>query len=113
MNNFILGIVAIVHGISNNVNQLVKFQLFWGFALGFFISTLVHAFLITDNPKHLPAMIFYDQSKSFEKISSRSKNGTYEVSFKRFVVTVNKVKFVFALSFALFILIIFLALLKY
>lgn len=113
MDNFVYGIQSIARGLSTTIALLGSYQLFWGFAIGFFVSTLVHIFLITDNPRHIPAMLFYDKGTSFQKIHSMSPEGVYKVSYSQFVKTVDKVKFVFGLAIMLFFVIIIITLFKY
>jgi len=112
MTNFFYGIQANLYSLSITVKNATQYQLLWGFALGFFASTLVHAFLITENPAHLPVMLFNSKSQSFLKINKPNESGSFQVSYQKFSQTVDKVKFVFAVAVVFFLFIIFLALLK-
>lgn len=113
MENFVYGIQSITQGLSTTITIIGSYQLFWGFAVGFFISTLVHMFLITDNPRHVPAMLMYDKGTSFQKVNAMTEEGMYKVSYTQFAKTVDKVKFVFGLALTLFFVIIIISLFKY
>ncbi|HLD21551.1 MAG TPA: hypothetical protein VJB65_01510 [Patescibacteria group bacterium] len=113
MDNFIFGIQGIARGINNAIHMLSQLQFFWGLAIGFFISTLIHGFLMSENPTHLPAMIFQDKGKSFKKIYAQEASGAYRVSYSRFSKTVDTLKLFFGLSFFLCMGIIFVALLRF
>lgn len=113
MDNFILGIQALAYGINLTIGTILQLELFWGFAIGFFVSTLIHAFLISEHPRNIPKLLFYDIGTSFQQLSHRAKNGTYTSSFSHFMHMAETVKLLFALSFLLSMLIIFLALIRF
>ncbi|MFH1537076.1 MAG: hypothetical protein ABID45_03750 [Patescibacteria group bacterium] len=115
MENLIFGIQAISKGMSFTIKSILQYQLFWGFAIGFLVSTLVHGFLISDNYKHIPIILFRNRAHSFQKIHKKQgeKGHAFTASFDTFIKTVNKVRFVFALSFLLFMIIVLLALLRF
>ena len=95
MDNFFLGIQAIFTGLFLVVKQVTYYPVFWGFAMGFFIASVVYGFLITDSPKHVPMMLFSDKSVSFEKIYSRQEGSSYTSSFYDFSKKADQLKKVF------------------
>lgn len=101
MNNFLEGIRAVFGGLMSLLVGVANYPLFWGFALGFFTSTLVHAFLMTDNPRQIPAVLFEDKSTSFEKLYPRKADGTYAKSYADFSQTAKRTKLLFSLAFAI------------
>lgn len=113
MKNFIFGIQAIIHGLGDMLAQVAQYQMFWGFAIGFFVSTVMHGFLITEHPKQIPTMFLLDTSKSFSKLHQQKTDGTYDVSYTQFLVRAQKIKFIFGLAITLFFAIIILAVLTY
>lgn len=113
MNNFVFGVQAIARGMSNAIHYVTQFPLFWGFALGFVTSTLVHGFLISDHPKQLPTLLFHNKMRGFQKLHTQSVNGSYLASYSEFSVMATKVKFVFGLAFTLCAGIILLVLLRF
>ena len=113
MDNFFFGIQAVVTGVIDLVRRITAYQLFWGFSLGFLVSTILHGFLLSDHPKFLPDMLLKDNATSFQKIFSQDSKRTYNQSFQLYVKNVDKVKFVFALSFFLFALLILFVLLTW
>ncbi|MDP3970211.1 MAG: hypothetical protein Q8P90_00765 [bacterium] len=113
MENFILGIQANARELSLMLKYFARFELFWGFAIGFFVSTIAHGFIISDNPKHIPTILFSDNAVSFEKLYKKDKEGSYLSSYSTFVKIVDKVKFIFSLSIFLFVFIVFISLIRY
>jgi len=97
-------------GTINFVRVISSYQLFWGFALGFFISTVFHAFLVADNVKGVPMMVFGDKAVAFEKLYPRDQDAPYPKAFSEFSRNVDKVKFIFTTSalIAVVILLVFL-----
>lgn len=108
MDNFLHWLVAVYGGALMTIKQIVQYQLFWGFASGFFISTIVHGFLMSDNPRHIPSMLFDDKAVSFQKINARGEDQPYKASFFLFSKNVDKIKLTFGLgAFLLVVLLIF------
>lgn len=98
---------AIYSGALLTVRQIAQYQLFWGFASGFFVSTIVHGFLITENPKNIPTMLFKDKAISFQKVNKRAEDQPFKASFFLFSKDVDKVKLTFGLgALILFLLLI-------
>ncbi len=107
MQNLIYGVKAVLgHGFSM-AGQVTQYELFWGFALGFLVSTLVHGFLITD-PKMVSTILLNDRAKSFEKLNARSDGGSYTASYAEFSKKADNVKFLFGLA-ALIVMLLVLA----
>lgn len=87
---------------------MAEYQLFWGFAIGFLVATMVYGFLITDHPSQVPSVLFQDKSKSFEKFYKRQDGGHYIKSFYDFSKKADRVKIAFwSAAIFTFILIIF------
>ena len=112
MENFILGIQSVTTGMGQSIKGVGQYSIFWGFAFGFLVSTLMHGFLMTENPRDVPTMLLRSSANSFEKIHKKGENGSYEMSYNTFVKTANNVKFIFGLSFLLFVLIILVAMFR-
>lgn len=113
MDNFFFGLQAVTSGAIDVVRRVATYKLFWGFSLGFLVSTILHGFLLTDHPMYLPDMILKDHATSFQKIFPPDKQHTYRQSFQLYVKNVDKIKFVFALSGFLFALLILFVLLSW
>lgn len=101
MENFIFGIGAIARSISFGIKAIIQNQLFWGFAIGFLVSTLIHSFLISDKLKNICTSWINKKKKN---------NGTPLVSFKGWI---NKTKFIFTLALFLFMVVVLMALLMF
>lgn len=102
MLNFSLGVDANLYNLSVVLRALIAQPIFWGFLIGFIVSTLVHGFLLSGGPKNVPAILLNNPSASFQKIYPQNADGTYAMSFSRFTYIVTRVKTIFALSFLLF-----------
>ena len=62
------GLEAVLSNSWRSMLQLTQYQLFWGFAIGFLMSTMVHAFLATESPAHTASMVFQKKENSYQKI---------------------------------------------
>ncbi|MFC1598069.1 hypothetical protein ACFL2M_00870 [Patescibacteria group bacterium] len=113
MENYILGIQAIGRGLSALVRGVAQLDLFWGFALGFFVSVLVHGFIVSEKPTELPKILMNRPAKSFQRIYDKDKKGQYMEAYSTYRKTAMRVKFLFGLAAALFFLIVFAALIRY
>lgn len=107
MDNFFYGLQASVSGVVELLRVVAAYQLFWGFAIGFLVSTLLHAFLVSGNVREVPAMVFGDSAKSFEKLYPRDPNQPFHHSFYTYSENVKKIRGMLYFS-ALFLLTVFL-----
>lgn len=112
MDNFLLGIQSVTTGMAQSIRGVGQYSLFWGFAFGFLVSTLMHGFLITENPRNVPTMLLRSSADGFEKLHKKGDSGSYEVSYQTFVKTSNNVKFIFGVSFLIFAAIVLVAMLS-
>jgi hypothetical protein len=108
--NFFLGLQGTSASLIDSVRLVTKYELFWGFMLGFFVSTLMHGFMMTNHPKNVPTMLFHDNATSFQKMYARDDNAPYKQSFTAHAEDVKKLKTMFALAASFAVLIILLAL---
>lgn len=113
MENFLYGIEAIARGTWATIVTLGNYELFWGFALGFLVSTFAHMFVITDKPSHIPLMLFSDKVDGFKKISHKDAKGTYTTSFEHFSRTVDRVQLLVGLGLLMLFVILLVALFNY
>ncbi len=98
MDNFLGGLHAVILGLVDTLSRVTGYPLFWGFTLGFLTSTVVHALLFVDHPKHVPQILFQEPSKSFEQLASRKADGTYTKSYAEFSKGVRRTKLLFLLA---------------
>lgn len=113
MENFIFGLQNIAYNISNTIFAIMRQHLVWGFAIGFGISTMVHLFLMTENPRHIPTILFHKQAKSFSQLAPRDANGSFQISYTQFQAEYNKTKTLFYLTLCAFLGVVIIALLRY
>ncbi len=113
MDNFFFGLQSVSYGTIDMARQITKYQLFWGFTLGFVVSTVVHGFLLTDNPKDVPLMVLRDKATSFQKIHTREEGKPYKQSFHQYSKNVIQLKTMFALGGLFILLVILIATLSF
>ncbi len=106
MENFFLGINAITNDIKVFINDMAHNKSLMGFLVGIFIATFITSFVLTKNPKHVPLILRYSAITSFEKISKRNKNGTYEMAFTKFLKMYTQIRTIFMISIIMFFVMI-------
>ena len=108
MSNFNLGVQAALYTVHDFLTSIAQYPLFWGFAVGFLISTLVHAFLMSDHPSHVPLMLTRAPAKSFAKIynQSNTKRSVYADNYSVFERVAGASRLLFSLSLLMFMMII-------
>ena len=111
MDNFFLGLRAVLLEAKDTLSLVTAYPLFWGFATGFFTSTLVHAFLIVGSPKQMPDMLFMDKASGFEKLYPPRVDGTFGKSYADYSRMADRLKIAFLSAFLLIILVLFVVLL--
>ncbi len=111
MDNFFLGLRAVLLEAKGTLALVTAYPLFWGFAVGFLTSTLVHAFLIVDHPKQVSDALFLDKSSSFSKQFPPRADGTFGKSYADYSRMVDRVKITFLSAFLCVVLVLFIVLL--
>lgn len=114
MDNFFFGFQAVVSESIDLIRRITAYKLFWGFSLGFLVSTILHGFLLTDHPKQLATMLLKDKAVSYQKLHTQDGSQKYKgESFQAYMKRVDKIKLVFLLAVILFVLLILFALLSW
>mgnify|MGYP001588506784 FL=1 len=108
MDNFFFGLQAVMVGTIDLVRRIFAYKVFWGFAFGFFVSTVFHAFLLSDNPRHIATMLLKDHASGFQKLYQPDTKNVYHHSFRDYMKQVDKMKFTFSLSGMFLLLLLFL-----
>lgn len=112
-NNFIFGLKAIALSIKFTILALIHHPMMWGFAIGFGASTLIHAFIISDNPRQIPMILRKPAPDSFKRLAPRLADGTYCIPYTQFQREYNRVRIVFYSTFLTFLGVIAIALVRY
>ena len=81
MQNFLLGMMAVLGGTQETLGRVSDYPMFWGFATGFLTSTIMHAFLIMDSPRHIPTALLEDKARGFEKLYPKKDGGSFTKSY--------------------------------
>lgn len=92
MDNFLLGLRAVLGELKNTVAHLGNYPLLWGFAFGFLTSTIVHAFLMTEHPGQIRTVLFEDKAKGFEKLFPPKEGGSFGKSYTEYSRMVDRTK---------------------
>jgi hypothetical protein len=105
MVNMLFGLRALLGEVYGFFGQLTHYQLFWGFSMGFFVSTLIHGFLFVDHPRQVPSVLFQDPAVSFQALHRPDASG-YQQSYYAFTRVAQKTKMIFAMAGLLFLFIV-------
>ncbi|MEI6510817.1 MAG: hypothetical protein WCO25_02125 [Candidatus Uhrbacteria bacterium] len=92
MQNFFLGMRAVLGASWDTLRRIGDYPLFWGFAVGFLVSTIAHAFLMTDKPRQISTVLFEDKSKAFEKLYPRREDGSFSRSYSDYSKMADRTK---------------------
>lgn len=115
MDNFFFGIVAVMRGGSFVLENILEYQLLWGFGLGFLVAALVHALLYGNSPRNFSDLLFKDKAIAFQKMAKakRKKDGTYVGSYSEFKQTCSSVRVIFVMSVFIFLVIVLISIIKF
>lgn len=113
MDNFLGGFHAVMLGLVDTMAQVADYPLFWGFAVGFLTSTIVHAFLLTDHPRDIPTVLFQEKAKGFEQLYAPEKGSTYTKSYAEYSKTAHRTKLLFLIAASIVLLVVGIVLIKY
>ncbi len=108
MNNLIIGIDSLLVQLSSSLQLAARQPIFWGFFIGFLVASLIHGFIISENPKKIHIILFNTNLKGYKKLRN-SKMPNFNIYQKIAIQT----KFIFSCSIILFLLIIILAITTY
>ncbi len=90
--NFTYGIYAIVLQMKSMLASLIFHEITLGFGFGFLAATGIYVILLAEEPAHIPLILAHKPNVCFEKIASRSENGTYQTSYTEFQKMYDKIK---------------------
>jgi len=99
MTNFFYGIIALTKDMRLFIMDMLYNKSLVGFITGIIVATLITGLIITKNPKHIPLILRYSTSESFQKIAKRDRNGTYQLAFTNFVKMYTQTRTLFFVSF--------------
>ena len=95
-------LLAIVNDARVITLNLFFARWFWAFICGVFLSIILAAFISTANPHHIPIILRYSKTESFQKISPRDKEGTYKYAFADFAKIYLKIRLLSLVAFIIF-----------
>lgn len=113
MENSIYALQSVALAIKGTILPLIQHPMIWGFAIGFGASTMIHLFLMSDNPRQLPTMISNNVTTSFDKLAPRNQEGSYSISYTEFSKQYSKVRMTFYSMVMAFFLLVVVAIVRY
>lgn len=111
MENFIFGIQGVFLGFQGTLDVVTQYGGLVPFILGFVSSTLIHGFVIADDPRMVPMMVMNDAAVSFEKMNTLD-GGHYQQSYSEHTNQVQKIKSLFRIAIGLLVLLLLFALIR-
>lgn len=84
MDNFFFGLQSIAINMRQTLLALIQNQIIWGFIIGFAGSTIIHLFISTEQPKHIPHILTKEVSSAFTKVAKRNASGMFLTSYTKF-----------------------------
>lgn len=100
--NLQLGILALTTDMRLFFLSLFQNNVFLGFLLGLVIALLITGFILTQNPRNIPTMLRYSSFDSFQRISSRAKDGTYDMAYSAYLKMYSQIRMLFLIAFIAF-----------
>ena len=113
MDQFTFSVQALATSLKLTTLALLRHQVMWGFSLGFVASTLVYAFIVSENPRSLPTLLTQNERDSFLALANKTPQGTFKTSFLNFQREYNKMRFIFYTAVLAFLVVVAIALLRY
>lgn len=110
MLNFYYGLIAVLRGGSVSFQGVLEYEFIWGLLLGFFLATVVQAFVNTKYPQKLIPLIFSnDIAMSYSNVVTPDQQGVYKnMSFSHFTKMIYRLKLTFLLSVCILAFFLFL-----
>src|SRR3990167_5091023 len=82
--NLILGLQAIAHSMNVTIFALVAHPALWGVAIGFALSTSIHAIIISRSPRHYYHMITKSSDSAYALIHGNAENDRLRLYLEEF-----------------------------
>jgi hypothetical protein len=106
MENFTLGLQALILDIHLFVTSIFANKVILGFLSGTLLTTLLTLLIITKDPKAIPAIIRHSQTDAFMKLvqerEQQHQNGTIGLSYANFAAMYIKVRTIMGIAMIAF-----------
>lgn len=102
MSNFIDGLIALTRNIRLIFFTSINNGRLLGFLAGAFLTITIAIFVLTENPSHLPIILRYSSTDSFQKIAPKAEDGSYTIGFTGFLKLYTQVRTLSLVAFIAF-----------
>ncbi len=109
LNNFFFGLQSLATNILEFGRQLSNYELFWGFSIGFLVSTMVHVFLLSEDRRYACGMILKKRLQSFEHRYPPEERLNAPQLFEEHNERVTQLRSTFLLVLLLFVFVLLIA----
>lgn len=111
--NFVFGMQAVAHSMNVTIISLLAHPLLWGVAIGFALSTAIHAIIISRSPRHYYHMLTKPPETAYKAITGATPEGEFAVSLEEFRRDHLHIRTLFYLTLLAFFAVVLLALVRY
>lgn len=108
--NLALGLQSIAHSMNVTMLALFSHQLVWGVAIGFALSTAIHALVVSRSPRSYYHMVTKSPNRAYEIIHGGS---TSTISLEAFHRDHLHIRVLFYLTLLAFLAVMLIAIVRY
>lgn len=92
MNNFLFGLKNVWNNLTITGSTLAANKIVWGFALGFFASTVIHLFVMSEHPSRIAPILTKSPEESYKKVNPPDPEHTLYKTFEHFLKEYRQVR---------------------
>lgn len=111
--NFVLGLKAVAHSMNVTILALISHPVLWGVAIGFALSTAIHAIIVSASPRHYYHMMTKTPDKAYEILHGGAQENVRTLSLEEFRRDHLHVRTLFYLTLLVFLAVILVAIVQY
>ena len=111
--SFYNSLVASGQELSLFLHDIIHNRSFMGFLSGMVVAVIVVGVVLTKDPRHIPLILRYSPTDSFQKIAQRDSNGTYLMAYSNFVKIYTRVRTLFMIAVIMFMAMFITAMMTY
>lgn len=111
--NLVFGLQSIAHSMNVTLLALAYHPLLWGVAIGFALSTAMHAVIVSRSPRHYYHMLTKPSEHAYKLIHGKTKNDNLRLSLEEFQRDHLHIRTLFYLTVLAFLVVLLVAIVKY
>lgn len=111
--NLVFGFRAIAHSMNVAILALFSHPVLWGVAIGFALSTAIHAIIVSVSPKHYYHMMTKSPDKAYEIIRGGAEQDGLKLSLEEFRRDHLHIRTLFYLTLLAFFAVLLVAIVQY